>query len=166
MRRGLMLGGAAVVAMWVGGCDEGAPNPATVPATKMAETKAALSLPAATKNAEGFTDVTVAEFEQLAKQRGVVMLDVQPDDRYAKGFIAGSVHYNGTTLAPALATMDKNATYLVYCTAGVLSVSACRQMAGEGFKNLYNLQGGIRAWKDSGKPVETPATGPAETRPG
>ena len=62
--------------------------------------------------------------------------------------------------------MDHNATYLVYCTGGVISRNACTQMADAGFKNLYNLGGGIGAWKGSGKPVVTPATRPAETRPG
>ena len=168
MRREMMLGGAVVVAIGVGGCDTGVRNPATVPATNIAETRPAMSQPAATRNAEGYTSVSPAEFEQLAKQRGVVILDVQPDSYYAQGYIAGSVHYNGQTprdaFRAALPTMDRNATYLVYCVGGYISRDACTQMAEAGFKNLYNLGGGIRAWKNSGRPVETPATQPAATR--
>jgi rhodanese-related sulfurtransferase len=165
MRCGMLLVGAVVAVFWVGGCDTGLRNPATVPATGVAATAPAVTL-AATRNAEGYTNVTQAEFEQLAGQRGVVILDVQPDSYYAEGFIAGSVHYNLAALRAALPAMDRNATYLVYCTGGVISRTACRDMAEAGFKNLYNLGGGIREWKRSGRPVVTPATRSAETRAG
>ena len=96
MRRGMMLGGAVVVAIGVGGCDTGVRNPATVPATNIAGDQAGDESAGGNAERRGIR-VLPGEVEQLAEQRGVVILDVQPDSYYAQGYIAGSVHYNGQT---------------------------------------------------------------------
>jgi rhodanese-related sulfurtransferase len=41
--------------------------------------------------------------------------------------------------------MDKN--YYIYCRSGARSSRACKIMGKAGFKNLYNLKGGILSWK-------------------
>jgi len=45
-----------------------------------------------------------------------------------------------------LSGLDKSKSYLVYCRSGNRSGKACSMMADMGFKNLYNLRGGIGAW--------------------
>ncbi len=47
----------------------------------------------------------------------------------------------------------KNARIVLYCRAGISSVSAARKLSREGYTRLYNLQGGIRAWEAAGFPV-------------
>ena len=39
--------------------------------------------------------------------------------------------------------MNKDKTYFVYCRSGNRSGQACKLMGDLGFKNLYNLSGGI-----------------------
>jgi thioredoxin-like negative regulator of GroEL len=43
---------------------------------------------------------------------------------------------------------------LVYCASGVRSGQAMKAMAAKGFKEVYNMSGGMSAWKVEGKPFE------------
>ncbi len=44
------------------------------------------------------------------------------------------------------------------CAAGVRSEAAARLAASLGFKKVYNLSGGTRAWAKAGLPLETERT--------
>lgn len=46
--------------------------------------------------------------------------------------------------------LDKEKTYLVYCRTGSRSYHAARIMEELGFRDVYNLKGGIKGWKSSG----------------
>lgn len=48
---------------------------------------------------------------------------------------------------------DKNATILVYCSIGVRSEIIGEKLLKLGYKNVFNLYGGIFEWKNCGKKV-------------
>jgi len=48
---------------------------------------------------------------------------------------------------------DKNTKILVYCRSGSMSTSASQQLIDLGYKNVYNLEGGMNAWQASGKEI-------------
>ena len=43
-------------------------------------------------------------------------------------------------------SFTKSDTFLIYCHHGIRSFYACDYMIQQGFKNVYNLKGGIDAW--------------------
>ena len=43
---------------------------------------------------------------------------------------------------------------VTYCMTGNRSSVAAKVLARVGFKDIYKLHGGYRAWKDAGLPVE------------
>ena len=47
-----------------------------------------------------------------------------------------------------------NRPVIAYCASGNRSRSAGTALAKMGFKDVYTLQGGYKAWKDAGLPVE------------
>lgn len=49
--------------------------------------------------------------------------------------------------------LDKNKIYLVYCAGGSRSPGACSKLQSRSFKTVYNMQGGISAWKSAGFPT-------------
>ena len=51
-------------------------------------------------------------------------------------------------------TLDKNYALFLYCSTGYRSRRAAILLYEKGFKSLYNLEGGIVAWKKDGMPVE------------
>ena len=46
---------------------------------------------------------------------------------------------------------DKNTRILVYCRSGRMADSAAEQLLDLGYKNVYNLKGGMNAWKANGR---------------
>ena len=51
-------------------------------------------------------------------------------------------------------TIDKNLSLFFYCSSGYRSKRVAEFFSDKGFQNLYNLEGGIVAWKRDGFPVE------------
>ena len=115
-------------------------KPTTAPATRPA----------------GRSDVGVEEFEKLWKDKKGTVLDVRTAKEYQAGHIPGAVNIdvNSPEFDKKVAELDKDKTYLVHCASGVRSVRACEKMNRMDFKQLINLQGGIKAWEKAGKPVE------------
>jgi rhodanese-related sulfurtransferase len=50
---------------------------------------------------------------------------------------------------------DKNATIVVYCSIGVRSEKIGEKLLKLGYKNIFNLYGGIFEWKNNGGKVVT-----------
>lgn len=100
-------------------------------------------------------DVEPSKFEELTKQPDVVILDVRSAFEFGGDKIAGAQNLSFTSkdFKSQVEKFDKSKTYLVYCASGSRSVGAVSTMQAIGFKNIYNLKGGIEHWKSEGKPV-------------
>lgn len=114
--------------------------------------------PVAAKAAGKPQNITAEQFDALRKgdTNKTVVLDVRTKEEYKAGHIPGSimVDFNADDFEQQVAKLDKDKTYLVHCAVGGRSARACKKMDKMGFKNLYNLEGGMGAWEKAGKPVE------------
>jgi len=86
---------------------------------------------------------------------GVQLLDVRTPGEIAQGKIAGAleIDINDADFKQKVSKLDKEKPVLVYCRSGARSGNAMRQMTAMGFKQVYNLAGGINAWQGSGQKV-------------
>jgi rhodanese-related sulfurtransferase len=94
-------------------------------------------------------NIDAAEFERIMKSEvNSVIIDVRTQREFDHGHIPDALHINVQDVAFShkIDDMDKDAHYLVYCRSGRRSMLACRSMHSKGFKNVYNLAGGILAW--------------------
>lgn len=106
--------------------------------------------------AEAVIHVDANAAEKLVKENKVIIIDVRSAEEYKGEHIASAVNVDFFTedFAKELDKLDKAKTYLVHCASGKRSTSSLKTFEKLGFKNLFHLDGGIKAWKDAGKSVE------------
>lgn len=95
-----------------------------------------------------YQDITVITFKHRMEEPNTVVLDVRTPEEAAEVNIPGSVNINlfSPDFVNRIQELDPSKTYLVYCRSGARSAQACNMMAQMGFKDLYNLSGGIFSW--------------------
>ena len=100
-------------------------------------------------------DITVEQASEMIKNGDVIVIDVRSEDEYSSGHIDGAiiVDINSVGFEEGLAELDKSKKYIVYCHSGKRSARSSYIMADSGFENIYNVLGGISAWKASGYDV-------------
>jgi rhodanese-related sulfurtransferase len=101
-------------------------------------------------------DINVADFAAgLDTVSNALLLDVRTDAEFASGHLAGAtqIDFYRADFKEALMTLDKNQPVFVYCRSGNRSGKAAKQMKAMGFKEVYNLEGGIGAWARRNQPI-------------
>lgn len=100
------------------------------------------------------TDVNAATFKKLIETKPGQVLDVRTPEEWAEGTINGAIkiNYYDKDFADQLDKLDKTKPVYVYCKVGGRSGGAAKQMKKMGFKQVYNLEGGIKAWDKAGYP--------------
>lgn len=94
--------------------------------------------------------------ELIQKNKGntnFVVIDDREPTAYKSGHITNAINVPyGTDFSSRIGQLDKNKVYLVYCPTGCGKTS--KIMKELGFKEVYEIQGGLRAWISQGLPVE------------
>jgi len=109
-----------------------------------------------------FSPVTNMNTRQLKvfldsnKEGGFTLLDVRQPSEYENARIPGSKLIPLPTLNERLSELDPQKPVVAYWAAGRRSRAAAQILTGRGFKQVYNLKGGIAAWQGHA------ATGPSE----
>ncbi len=96
------------------------------------------------------SSITWEEAHQLVDQtpgREVVFLDVRQPKEYAHGHLPGAKLVPLGELENRLEELEKNRPIVVYCASGVRSRVASQKLMNSGFNKIFNLTGGIKAWK-------------------
>lgn len=114
------------------------------------------SAPSPSSTAQGTGQHLAADdFSEAMSKPGTVVLDVRTPAEFAGGHLpkAQMIDFKASDFATKIEALDKTATYAVYCRSGSRSNAAMQQMAAAGFKNVYDLSGGIGAWQTMGGPM-------------
>ena len=96
--------------------------------------------------------------EKLKSTENPQLLDVRTPEEYSTEHIGNAinVNWNGVDFDSQASTYDKSKPIFVYCKVGGRSAQAAARLAELGFKEIYNLDGGIMKWNAAGnaKPTE------------
>ena len=82
------------------------------------------------------------------------ILDVREDEEWAAGHIAGSTHVPLSELAGRLADVPPADPLVVVCRVGARSAQVTAWLRAQG-RDAVNLDGGLEAWADAGRPLVT-----------
>ena len=105
-----------------------------------------------------YKTITAVQADTLIKNHlgsaDFAIIDVRTSGEFINGRLEKSRNLDVNTLYfnDSVDKLDKNKIYLVYCTNGSRSLSASTKMTGKNFKMVYNMGGGIIAWKGAGFP--------------
>jgi rhodanese-related sulfurtransferase len=103
-----------------------------------------------------FGNIDAAELERLRESGPVTVVDVRTDAEVARGAIPGARHIPLQLLPQRLDELNPGDTIVIYCQSGARSAQACGWLAGKGFQDLHNLQGGLTAWVRDGRTLAPP----------
>ncbi len=105
------------------------------------------------------TQLSVADFEQkLNNSKDAQLIDVRTPEEFNTGHLltAVNIDWKGTDFDRKIETLDKSKPVFVYCHSGNRSHEAAKKMESLGFKEIYELKGGIKAWSETGKALAVP----------
>ena len=112
-----------------------------------------------TQNAQ--TNLSATEFADKIKELpNATIIDVRTPDEFSKGHLANANNYdwNGNEFEKQIAPLDKSKPIFVYCLSGGRSSSAASKMRSDGFKTVFELDGGIMKWRGANLPETTDNT--------
>ena len=95
-------------------------------------------------------DVSVQQGKEMIDRGEVFILDVRTREEYDAGHIRGSALIPVQELDKRLNEIPRDKKILVYCRTGHRSVTASEILVNNGFKEVYNMKGGIAAWTGAG----------------
>ena len=84
---------------------------------------------------------------------GTYLLDVREDDEWAAGHIEGSVHIPMSGLLARTGEVPKDRDVVVVCKVGARSAQVTAYLRQQGWETVRNLDGGMHAWADAGRPM-------------
>ena len=99
------------------------------------------------------TNLNVSDFAKKVSDTSVVVLDVRTPGEFQEGHLQNAINvdYEGINFAGEVNKLDKSKTYAVYCRSGRRSGLATEVMAKNGFKSVFNLNGGVIEWQNAGQ---------------
>lgn len=100
--------------------------------------------------------ISADEFEKMNNDGKFTLVDVRTPEEFAEGYIKGAVNVNfkKRTFPDYINAIAKDKPVAVYCRSANRSGKAAIIMQSLGFKNIYDLDGGVKAWKAANKAFE------------
>ncbi|MFZ4549792.1 MAG: thioredoxin domain-containing protein [Bacteroidales bacterium] len=105
--------------------------------------------------------MSATEFsKKIAEFPDAPLIDVRTPGEFSQGHLKNAVNYDISTneFVNQLASLDKSKPVLVYCLSGSRSTYAISYMQSNGFKQVYELSGGMMKWRAANLPETTDRT--------
>ncbi len=105
-------------------------------------------------NTSIFRSISPQQASQLLNSRNdILFLDVRTLNERARALIPGSQHVSIGSLFRGTSSLPKDEPLLLVCAVGGRSYAIGKILSTRGYREIYNLSGGIKAWYQAGLPV-------------
>ena len=104
--------------------------------------------------AQSYAALPPQEVIRLMNQ-GATLLDMRERQAFQDGHISGARHFDAGQLPNASDALRKykEKALIVYCDRGTSAAAAVRALSKQGFTKVFNLRGGIAAWRAENLPL-------------
>jgi len=87
--------------------------------------------------------------------QGATVLDLRAAPEFAAGHISGARHFDPGRIAESADALKKykERALVVYCDRGQTAAATVRKLTGQGFTKVFNLRGGLSAWRAENLPL-------------
>ncbi len=98
-----------------------------------------------------------ADLARRLEGGGVSVIDVRGASEWAEGHVplARNLHYG--SIGARAGELPRDGALVLHCETGSRSAIAASRLAALGFRNVFNLAGGLDAWRAAGLPAEAGA---------
>jgi len=106
---------------------------------------------------QGIREQTVTEVKsRLDRKEPVHFIDVREDREFAEDHAKGARHLGKGIIERDIEAVIPNREdhIVLYCGGGFRSVLAAAALEQMGYLNVVSMEGGIRAWREAGYPME------------
>jgi rhodanese-related sulfurtransferase len=104
-------------------------------------------------------NMTVTELkEKLEKGEELLLIDCREQGEWDEAHIKEANFHPLSQFQAEIEKLEgrnKEAVIVCQCRSGKRSLQAATMLQGEGYENLFNLEGGILAWMDEGYPTQS-----------
>ncbi len=100
--------------------------------------------------------VPYISISELISKKKIILLDSREEKEFNTSHIKNAIHIGFNKFDAKSTTSiikNQNDTIVVYCSVGVRSENIGEKLKKMGFKNVFNLYGGIFEWKNTGHEV-------------
>ena len=106
-------------------------------------------------NNDSINEIDPDELTEFLQINDAILVDVRRDDEYINGHIENSINidYMSDEFVKNTERLDKNMPIILYCRSGRRSYLSAIILSENGFKEVYNLEGGILSWIEVGNEV-------------
>lgn len=97
--------------------------------------------------------IDAVSVRQWLEQNKAVLIDIREPDEYVREHIAGSRLVPLSAFDKADFANEKNKIAVFHCASGNRTANAAQKILAHGFAQVYQLSGGMAAWKAAGLPT-------------
>lgn len=94
-----------------------------------------------------FTRISVQKAHEIMGAGPVTIVDIRDAGTFAQGHIEQAQNINDENIKDFLDSTDKKAPLVCYCYHGISSQRAAGFFTGQGFEQVYSIDGGYEGWK-------------------
>jgi rhodanese-related sulfurtransferase len=103
-------------------------------------------------------EIDIDEYQRmLAAGEAHTLVDVREDSEWAAGHAQGAVHLGKGIIERDIESKvpDKDTRLVLYCGGGFRSALAGDALQQMGYTNVISLDGGWKAWRNAGLPIDS-----------
>ena len=88
--------------------------------------------------------------DEIDRRKDLFVLDVRQPREWASGHVPGACYVTGAEVSDRLSDVPKDRPIAVICGSGYRSSAVASLLSNRGYKEVYNVLGGMGAWRRSG----------------